>query len=573
MSVIPSPTAPCEHGAEHISPADALNRLFAAKAPQAAAIAAPFIRRLFAAMSEGHTFIYLSAEEQTELARAAPITGRNADSPLVLHGRRLFTAKSWQNEQALAAEIRRLSAARLPEISAGNAAIQLARWFDTSGSQDQQTAAALALLKPFLLISGGPGTGKTTTVAKLLALLCRPDCLPRIVLTAPTGKAAARVSESLHRAAAVIPDLHPDIQAYLSSLQGQTVHRLLGLKPPQMLPEYHSDRQLPADILLVDEASMLDNHLFHNLLSATPTGCRVILLGDTEQLPAIGAGAVLSALAKPVPLQTDTLAELQQLLPQHTAFPTLSERHARLTISHRFGADSGIGTLAQAVLSGDGQAAWHAFSQFGQQISTQERNDAKLLKLLFRRHQDYWQAVSENNIQAAFAAQTRLMILTASRQDAAHINHGYRTLLQQQGLAQKDTPWFAGQPVMITRNDPIQQLFNGDIGIVLPHQNALHAFFPAANGTFRHIPVSRLPEHDTAFAITVHKSQGSEYEQIWFVAPTDGTNYGRALLYTALTRARKHFVYWGSQTGFQAACKHKENRLTALSDFLLTGKN
>ena len=230
---------------DSIPAAQSVNRLFAQIAPAAAETVAPFVERLFAALSHGNTFIYISQAEADALAQAAPLVGSDASSPVVLHGRRLFIAKYWHLEKQLAAEIQRLSA-HTPRQPEKPLAELLANWFADDTSRDQRAAAALALLKNFVLISGGPGTGKTTTVAKLLALLHRQPA-PRTALVAPTGKAAARLTESLHRASAAIPDLDAEAQRYLASLTGQTVHRLLGLKPPQMQPEYHAHNPLPLD--------------------------------------------------------------------------------------------------------------------------------------------------------------------------------------------------------------------------------------------------------------------------------------------------------------------------------------
>ena len=558
---------------DSIPAAQSVNRLFAHIVPAAAETVAPFVERLFAALSHGNTFIYISQVEADALAQAAPLVGSDASSPMVLHGRRLFIAKYWHLEQQLAAEIQRLSA-HAPMQPEKPLARLLANWFADDMSRDQRAAAALALLKNFVLISGGPGTGKTTTVAKLLALLHRQPA-PRTALVAPTGKAAARLTESLHRASAAIPNLAPTAQHYLASLTGQTVHRLLGLKPPQMQPEYHAHNRLPLDCVLIDEASMMDNHLLYQLLAALPSHCRVILLGDADQLPSVGAGAVLDALSHNHQMQPETTTALRQLLPDVEHFPTLAEQHARLTISHRFHAQSGIGNLARAVQQGSA-SAWHAIAAHPRELSAQPRNLAALVAQLYQHHTAYWQAIRAGNLAAAFAEQSRLIVLTALRHDADHINHLYRTLLQQHGHTRPQSPWYAGQIIMITRNAPSQQLYNGDIGIIMQPENDgndLRACFPSesANGSgYRSIPLSRLPEHETAYAITTHKSQGSEYEQVWFAAPAQAP-YSRALLYTAITRAKQQFVYWGDEAGFQAACAHNEHRNSALGMFLKEG--
>ncbi|MCG7657100.1 exodeoxyribonuclease V subunit alpha [Wielerella bovis] len=546
--------------------AQAAQSLFAQIEPNIAAQVAPFIERLFTAFANGDTFIYITQEDADKLIHCTPIVGTDSSSPIVLQNRRLFLARNWQLERELAQQIQRLSAnitPRQPE----NIADKLRTWFTDAGSRDQQAAAALALIKNFVLISGGPGTGKTTTVAKLLALLC-DETLPRIALIAPTGKAAARLSEALRRAIAQIPMLPENVAAHLNALNGQTVHRLLGLTPPQMQPEFHATHRLPLDIVLVDEASMLDNHLFLQLLLALPDTCRVILLGDANQLPSVGAGAILAALSHQQEMQPETLAQLSALLPEREDWGTVSEQYARLTLSHRFDAESGIGCLANKVLSGC-LDAWEAFAQFPEELKIKQNHIATLVHKLYVQHTDYWQAIETHNVQAAFAAQNRLIILTALRQDAQKVNETYRQLLQHHARVRPEASWYAGQMLMITRNAPTQKLYNGDVGIVMQPENfdGLVTCFADEQHGFRTVPLSRLPEHETAFAMTVHKSQGSEYDAVWFVAPQHSIA-SRALLYTAITRAKKQFSYWGNAASFQAACDNSETRRTALAMFL-----
>ncbi|HRM21067.1 MAG TPA: AAA family ATPase, partial [Neisseria sp.] len=252
-------------------------------APAAAPLAVPYVPRLFAALADGHSFIWLSAAEAAALAEAAPLVSRGGNTPLVLLERRLFLGRMWQLERDLAAQITRLAQAKLPAPDWLQAGQDLHDWFAQAGSEGQRDAAALALLQAFMLISGGPGTGKTTTVAKLLALLCNQSAeLPRIALAAPTGKAAQRLRESLLAGSATdfASDAPAAVKQHLLLLQGQTVHRLLKLRAPQMRPQFNEEQPLPLDILIIDEASMLDIALLLQLLRAVPDGCRVVLLGD-----------------------------------------------------------------------------------------------------------------------------------------------------------------------------------------------------------------------------------------------------------------------------------------------------
>lgn len=553
-------------------------------APAEAGIAEPYVLRLFAALQDGHSYIRLTDDEAEQLVSAENIVGRQGGMPLVMQGRRLFLGRMWQLERDLAAEICRLAHSSAEKVDWMQAAQNLHGWFADKGSEGQRDAAALALLQSFMLITGGPGTGKTTTVAKLLGLICSNSRqLPRITLAAPTGKAAAHMTRALHRALDGF-SLPEKIYSHLVQLEGQTVHRLLELRPPQMQSAYNRWRPLPYDVLVVDEASMLDTSLLLQLLRAVPDGCRVIFLGDEHQLPSVGAGAVLAALSQNTVLSSKTAGKLAEYLPEHgflvddeKAVP-LSQNSARLTVSHRFGADSGIGCLARAVIAKDAESAWAQFGRFPQELEVMQADVKKQAELLYQRHKKYWQAVDSGNVALAYGHAADVAVLAAWRKDAEIFNETYCRHLQRFGRATEETPWFAGQIIMVTRNDYIQDLFNGDIGLIMPDAasaNGLAAYFPDIEG-FRKTAVSRLPAHETAFAMTVHKSQGSEYREVWLVPPSvasvhDEDNLSglnNALLYTGITRARKRFVFFGSKQEMTAAVETVRIRRTALYDMV-----
>lgn len=553
-------------------------------APAEAGIAEPYVLRLFVALQDGHSYIRLTDDEAEQLALAENVVGRQGGMPLVMQGRRLFLGRMWQLERDLAAEICRLAHPSAEKVDWMQAAQNLHSWFADKGSEGQRDAAALALLQSFMLITGGPGTGKTTTVAKLLGLICSNSRqLPRIALAAPTGKAAAHMARALHRALDGFC-LSEKIYSHLVQLEGQTVHRLLELRPPQMQSAYNRWWPLPYDVLVVDEASMLDTSLLLQLLRAVPDGCRVIFLGDEHQLPSVGAGAVLAALSQDTVLSSETAGKLAEYLPEHgflvddeKAVP-LSQNSARLTVSHRFGADSGIGCLARAVIAKDAESAWAQFGRFPQELEVMQADVKKQAELLYQRHEKYWQAVDSGNVALAYGHAADVAVLAAWRKDAEIFNETYCRHLQRFGRATEETPWFAGQIIMVTRNDYIQDLFNGDIGLIMPDTasaNGLAAYFPYMEG-FRKTAVSRLPAHETAFAMTVHKSQGSEYREVWLVPPSVVSVYdedslsglNNALLYTGITRARKRFVFFGSKQEMTAAVETVRIRRTALYDMV-----
>ncbi|MCP1773078.1 exodeoxyribonuclease V alpha subunit [Neisseria perflava] len=568
--------------------AQAAAAFLAYHAPDEAELVQPYIVRLFAALQNGHAFIWLDEAEAAALKQAVQTVGSRGETPLVLFGNRLFLGRMWQLERDLAAEIKRIATADAEEVDWMQAAQNLADWFDQAGSEGQRDAAALALLQPFMLITGGPGTGKTTTVAKLLGLICanNPRRLPRIALAAPTGKAAAHMAKALHRAADGF-NLSDGLRRHLHTLEGQTVHRLLKLRPPQMQPVFGRDNPLPLDVLVVDEASMLDIGLLLQLLRAVPDGCRVIFLGDPYQLPSVGVGAVLAALTQPTVLDETTHRQLSLYLPQHgftvsSDAPPLAGNTAQLTVSHRFGANSGIGCLARAVVSGEADKAWAQFALFPDELTASQGSIQQQAEQLYHKHRAYWQAVADGDVALAFGHAADVVVLTAWRKDAEDFNAAYRRTLQRHGHVSESDAWYAGQLVMIMRNDYALDVFNGDIGIIMPSETdtgTLAAYFPVSDGGFRPIAVSRLPAHEPAFAMTVHKSQGSEYREVWLLPPSGGlealekdgdvlSGLNNALLYTGITRARNHFVFWGGQNELVEAVNNRKTRLTALRDMV-----
>lgn len=515
-----------------------------------------FVPRLVEAWHEGHTYIEVCAEEEKCLSALKVLVGER-DAPFILSHHRLFIGRLWQMEWDLAREVVRLACQDIPMQLSEQLQNYLQTWFADAKSEGQKQAVINALHHQFTLISGGPGTGKTTTVAKLLALLCADGmskneqaALPRIALAAPTGKAAAHMGLSLHRAVNTF-DVSERVKQHLLQLEGQTLHRLLQQRPPMMQAQFHRERPLPYDIIVVDEAGMLDLPMMLSLLQATADGSRLVLLGDANQLPSVGVGAVLSSLMR------------SHSLNQHIAF---------LTYSHRFHQDSGIGHLAQTIARGDAEQAWASFQHYAHDVKQQQGNAQQQAQALHQEHQAYWQAVEENDVVKVFQHQSDVMVLAARHEEAEALNRAYCQYVQTaKGERWAAHQWFAGQIIMIERNDYAQNLFNGDIGVVLwdkvnHEQPQLLAYFPDTTG-YRGIALSMLPEHKTAFAITVHKSQGSEYQTVWYIAPEHGDSplSNRPLLYTAVTRAKKQFVYWGNRNSFNHAIKQQESRRTALS--------
>ena len=538
--------------------------------------------RLFQALQNGHSFIRLSGGEADALSALAPVVGTSA-APLILEGRRLFLGRMWQLEYDLAVEIKRLAAAGTSAPDAAGVRQNLAKWFQGTGSVGQRDAAALALLQSFMVITGGPGTGKTTTVAKLLALICGEDeNLPNIALAAPTGKAAAHMARALHRAINGF-DAPEAVRRHLLKLEGQTVHRLLKLRPPKMQPAFNPVYPLPFDVLIIDEASMLDTVLMLQLLKAVKTGARVILLGDENQLPSVGVGAVLSVLSQKTLLSGEIYNKLVEYLPEHgfplcSDVPVLAQNTARLSFSHRFGDNSGIGCLARAAVSGD-EGAWALFDRFPDELEHSECRLNAQVERLYRTHKAYWQAVKDGNIEAAYAGISDIVVLAAWRQDAEDFNEAYCNYVRRKRNIPEHQAYFAGEPIMIRQNDYALGLFNGDVGLIMDdaqRPGSLSAYFPDTDG-FKKVAVSCLPDFEPAFAMTVHKSQGSEYREVWLLPPSAApsneeddalSGLSRELLYTAITRAKEKFVFFGGEETFRQAAATVKVRQTALGNML-----
>ena len=430
----------------------------------------------------------------------------------------------------------------------------------------QKIATALALAQGLTVISGGPGTGKTTTVVNVLAcaLAADPDC--RIGLAAPTGKAAARMLDAIRKAAAHLP---PALRERLPA-ESFTVHRLLGVLPGSSEFRHHAGNPLPIDLLVVDEASMLDLALATRLVEAVPPAARIILLGDKDQLAAVESGAVFAELcADPTlsgecvrQLSADTGIPAARIACAAPTRPTgLTDSVVWLTENFRFASDSGIGRLAAQVNAGATEAAIDFLRSRRDPALDWIEDEAPLpqaasLERIVGGIAGYLAAARAglDDKAALFDALGRFRVLCAEREGprgVAELNdfigRHFRRMLDHPLDPGSRSEWYPGRPVMVLRNDYVLRLFNGDIGIVLPDASGtLLVCFPDRDGSFRAVAPLRLPEHETAFATTVHKAQGSEFDAVLLMLPAVPTRVvTRELLYTAVTRARARVTIVG----------------------------
>ena len=500
-----------------------------------------------------------------EKLRSWPVIGHPGDfTPLVLDGaNRLYLHRYWRYEQQLAAALLRRGAEAPAAIDEALLKDGVRRLFppQADGGTDWQRIAALAAVsRRFAVISGGPGTGKTSTVVKVLALLIEQaageKC--RIALAAPTGKAAARLKESILGARGSI-DCSDAVRELLPA-DVSTLHRLLGFVRGSSCFRHNRENPLPFDVIVVDEASMISLPLMAKLVDALSDNARLILLGDRDQLASVEAGAVLGDISDTGAVHgfSRTFCDLAGRI---SGDPLAAEPYAEeashrlhdavvvLRKSYRFAADSGIGALGYLVNEGNGAAAVEllrekTFSDIALNgCPPAERLGETLAKSICAGYGPYLEGHGAGEAHALFG---RFRILCALRQGpygTETVNRLVEAALVREGLIDpQGHRWYAGQPVMVTRNDYALQLFNGDIGIILPDpdaDNELRAFFPAADGGLRSILPLRLPEHETAYAMTVHKSQGSEFDRVLLLLPDRQSDVlTRELIYTAITRAK-----------------------------------
>ena len=508
------------------------------------------VARVSKALAEGHSCLPINSEDELFLA-GSPLVTNGGESPLVIYKHRLFLHRYFHYETRLAEQIRHMATITLAK---GLAAPALDAYFDAPGATTdwQKEAAKVALGRALTIICGGPGTGKTTTVVKILALLQQTAVGPgslSVALAAPTGKAAMRLSEAIGKSLSNL-QLPETVQTALPSTVS-TLHRLLGVRRGSPQFRHNRDNPLAFDVVVVDEASMVDLAMMSKLVDAIKPGARLILLGDKDQLASVESGAVLGDFIKSLP---DNTVELQT--------------------TYRF--EAGIKGLAEAINGADSAAAWSILTDA--KTANVTLLAADLIGFIYTSYAPFMALANHPgvpDIAAIFTLFNRFRVLCAlhhGNRGVDSINRRVERALLQHGYPCRPESWYPGRPILITRNDYTLDLYNGDIGICLanPENGELQVWFERTGGGWRSYPPSRLPDCQTVFAMTIHKSQGSEFAEVVVVLPEeDNRILSRELVYTAVTRAKKIVRLVAEKDILRVALARNIERSSGLAELLL----
>ena len=503
----------------------------------------------------------------------SPLMGGDADDrPLRTHGGRLYLDRYWRYERRVVDALERRAAGSVDDVDDDGLREALDRLFGASpgdGADRQRAAATLAARRRLAVIAGGPGTGKTYTIARVLTLLHERHRGPRdlrVALVAPTGKAAARMEEEIHTAVGAI-DTDEDTRAALADAEASTIHRLLRVDPGNRSRFRHDrDNPLPHDVVVCDETSMVSLALMAKLLDALRPETRLILVGDPEQLASVEAGAVLGDIVGPA---TGGSAS------------GIGSSIAVLTRVHRFGEDSGIAALAASIRSGDADAAVDVLSSDRPDLrwlavdadaATDDRSLRPLRDLVVDNGRRCHAAARDGDAAGALHALKELRVLCAHRRGPRGVA-SWVPLIERwlaRGVDGYDPSglWYLAQPILVTRNDHRLGVFNGDIGVVVAGEEGITVAFEGTEGPRRFGP-TRLDATETVHAMTIHKSQGSQFLDVVVVLP-DATSpiLTRELLYTGITRGQRSATVVGTEDAVRAAVQRRVQRASGLGPAL-----
>ncbi len=572
----------------------------------------PLLEALYQKMGEGH----LCLDLEDDLSEDSPLVGsiEQTDRPFIVHGKRLYTGRFFHYESRIVEKLQELARAEaVPSfreevvehirrhIQSKDTHEEVAAFSDAEKPDWQLVAAVTACTKRLCLITGGPGTGKTTTVAKILSILNQQQPGQRIELAAPTGKAAVRMKESLIKSAENHPGL--GIEQLVKELKPKTIHRLLGANFQS--PFFKSNRQHPleADVLIVDECSMIGAALFAKMLDALHSNTRLILLGDSNQLSSVESGSVfgdLCALTAETEnrFDADTVRWLNAMSREDRLLSdrlvsegrkTCLDGHVvRLHKTYRYDSTSAIGRLTASINAGNEEAVQEYLQNPDEQLSIYHEYPSRIIEEFAGFYEDY---LTEPNIDEALKKLNKTRILCAVRETLQGVKQ--HNLLVEAHLKKrfKDHPrvifrpsatdFYHNQPILVTQNLNELDLFNGDVGIVREAEGKKMAYFPCTgeeneygriSDTLKAIHPGLITHWETVFAMTIHKSQGSEFERVLVVLPkkTDHRLLTRELVYTAITRGKKggKVVVEAGEGVIVEAIRGRISRISGIADRL-----
>jgi len=531
---------------------------------------------------------------ERELADSAYVARGEDDArgkPLVFAAGAIALRRYDDYEAQLAAALRALSGPVdcAPDPAWLRARVAALFSIDANHAPDRQAlAATLAQIERVVLLTGGPGTGKTTTVARVLVLAVeaaarRGETL-RVALAAPTGKAAARLSEALRESyAKLLADGRiADAQRDALPSGASTLHRLLGGRPDSVHFRHDAKNPLQADIVVVDEASMVDLPLMCKLANAMPPQARLMLLGDRDQLPSVETGDVLAALCDAAGDGAAWPARVAAQLEAATGARVATRDDAcplvriELDRSRRQSAALDVSAMSASIRAGDAASVVDALRDGGYRgVRWRSGRDAALAEFVLDHALPYWRAVADApDVATALAMLRRHRVLTAVREgDAGSRTLNARIALALQRPGAREDAFFHGRPVMTRENSYRHGLYNGDVGLVWHHDDGnLRVWFDTATGPRAWLPAA-LPAHESAFALTVHKSQGSEFDDVLLVLPERSVRVSsRELVYTGITRARSSLTISANEDVLAEAIARRAQRWSGLAARLCTSR-
>ncbi|MEX2488064.1 MAG: exodeoxyribonuclease V subunit alpha [Pseudomonadales bacterium] len=536
------------------------------------------------ALTEQHSCLDLSQRGDAEnlitrLKETQCVGDGTEPTPLVLEGSKLYLHRYYSYESRIAASL--VARNRPLEVDAS----QFERAIRTSFPNNdqpvdwQQVATLQALTRQLSIITGGPGTGKTSTVVKILAILLENQDIT-VKLAAPTGKAAMRLNESINGA---LPELPKSIASRIPD-QVQTIHRLLGMRTDGRSARYNENHRLPVEFLVVDEVSMIDLPLMDRLLRAIPDHTRLLLIGDPDQLPSVEVGNILADICRYPAGFSESYRKLTREilnieLPAGPANHLLTDTISQLKTNYRFSTNKGIGLIAESIREGIGDLPADDDEMFIHNLAELDQDPGKQLALAYADYLEHLRQASTTPT-ALIASFDRSRILSPVREGSlgvARLNQQIEAHLRATGWVADTHEFYHGRPVIITRNDYTLGLFNGDTGITVldPADNQLKVAFKGIDGELKLYLASRLPPHETCFAMTIHKSQGSEFDHVTLILPDNLPEKServmtRELLYTAVTRARSSISVYLNRATWQRTLTKTIGRNSGLGERFLS---